>query len=285
MRKIEWKRTALGILVGALLTASLSACGNEAKGSQESTAEAATDSGAETIKVGTGMGYPPMWYEDEDGNLTGFEVELLKAIDEELPQYQFEYETSSDITGALISLDAQKVRLVAFALSRTPEREEKYLFGDEGYFYNRIYVGALEERDDLNTLEDLHGKKVGVIQGDSFTTALEEYNETHQGGEIDLEYITWGTDEENLSLLTSGRLDGLSNMTQNTVDGWNEAYGNGEPVVKLVGDPVIESASYIAFGKQDTELKEAVDGAIRGLKEKGTLSELSIEFFGSDYSK
>lgn len=280
MKKEFFKRVSVLLLTSALVVAGLTACG------KKNDAESGTaDDSVTVIKVGTGTGYPPMWYEDESGNLTGYNVEVLRAIDEKLPQYRFEYEVSSDLTGVLVSLDSAKVRIGEYLFNKTEEREEKYLFGDEGYFYSKSYIGTLTERDDLNSIDDFAGKVVGVIQGDSFTAALEKYNAEHPGQEIVLEYISWGTDEENLSLLTSGRVDGLCDISISTIAKWNAAYGNGSEVVKTVGDPIIESGSYLLFGKEDTELKEATDQALRELQEDGTLSQLSIQFMGLDFSK
>lgn len=123
------------------------------------------------------------------------------------------------------------------------------------------------------------------MQGDSFTTALEQYNEEHPGKEIIFEYINWGTDEENISLLTSGRIDGLCNISVSTAAKWNAAYGNGTDVIKTVGEPVLESGSYLLFDKEDTQLKEATDQALKELHEDGTLTQLSTQFFGLDFSK
>lgn len=305
MKKFTKLITAL--LGTVLVLGSLGACGNSnssstvtatvaeesvnaaaAEETEEKVSEAAAEEAEEestVIKVGTGSGYLSMWYVDDDGYLTGFCVEVLRAIDERLPQYEFEFETSSDLTGVLISLDANKVRIGEYLFNKNEERESKYLFGEEAYFHQRSYIGALADRDDLNTIDDFAGKVIGVLQGDSFTTVLEKYNEEHPGQEIILEYITWGTDEENLSLLTSGRVDGLCDISSDTVTSWNEAYGNGGAVVKAVGDPIIDEPSYLLFNKEDTELKEDVDGAIRELLEDGTLRDISLQFIGYDVNE
>lgn len=280
MKKKIFKRVSVLLLTGAILVAGLSACGKK-----NDDASVPADDSVTVIKVGTGTGYPPMWYEDEDGNLTGYNVEVLKAIDEKLPQYSFTYEPSSDLTGVLVSLDSKKIRIGEFSFNKTEEREQKYLFGDEGYFFTKSYIGALAENSEYNSIDDFAGKVVGVVQGDSFTAALEKYNAEHPGKEIILEYINWGTDEENLSLLTSGRVDGLSNIGISTVAKWNATYGDESDVVKIVGEPVIESGSYLLFGKDDEELKQATDKALRELHEDGTLSKLSVQFLGLDFSK
>jgi L-cystine transport system substrate-binding protein len=64
----------------------LTACGtnNETKTS---------DANVKTIIVGTGNHYEPYCYLEKDGNLSGYEYEVLKAVNELLPQYKFEFQT------------------------------------------------------------------------------------------------------------------------------------------------------------------------------------------------
>lgn len=277
IRKNGFKKMKMILLTGILATGLLTGCGNDAQSKE--------DSSVTTVKVGTRAGgVPGLWYEDENGNLTGYAVEMLYAIDEKLPEYQFEYVLSSDLTGVLTALDSKKVQIGEHLFSKTPEREEKYLFGDVGYYYNKCYITTLAEHEDWNTIEDFAGKVVGVIQGEAFAAALEDWNAEHPGQEVILEYISWGTDEENYSLLASGRVDGLTDGTHRTVETWNNSFGGGSSVVKITEEAVFQDVSFLLFNKEDAALKEAVDKALQELKDDGTLSELSIRFQGYDYS-
>lgn len=278
MREFILKRGGAVLLVFVLTIGLLAGCGSKAEEADEA------DSSVTKIRVGTGSGINGLWYEDDDGNFTGYCVEMLRAIDEKLPEYEFELLPYDGVASVLVALDSGKVQVGEYLFSKTEEREEKYLFGDVGYFYNKSYITTLADRDDLNSIEDFAGKVVGVIQGEAFETALINWNEEHPGKEIIIEYIPWGTDEENYSLLASGRVDGLTDGSARNVANWNEAFGDGEEVVKIVDEPVIEEISYLLFNKEDTELKAALDRALQELKDEGTLSELSIKYQGSDYS-
>lgn len=276
MKKSIFKKSGIILLAGMLVAGVLAGCGQESDSDDDSVT---------TIKVGTGSGIKSMWYEDDDGNFTGYCVEVLRAIDEKLPQYKFEFVQHEGLAGVLTSLDAEKVRVGEYLFSKTEEREEKYLFGDVGYYYSKSYITTLADRDDLNSIEDFAGKVVGVIQGEAFETALRTWNEEHPGQEIIIEYISWGTDEENYSLLASGRVDGLTDGSAYTVSSWNASFGDGEDVVKIVGEPVLVETDYLLFNKDDTALKEEFDNALQELKEEGKLSELSIQFLGYDVTE
>ena len=62
----------------------------------------------------------------------------------------------------------------------------------------------------------------------------------------------------------------------------NREYGD---ILKAVGKPLNSSFSYFLFRKGDTELQEAIDGALRELKKSGKLSELAIKNLGRDTTK
>ena len=90
--------------------------------------------GAETVIVATGTSYKPCCYLDEEGDLAGYEYEVLKAVDELLPQGEFKSKTST--------------------------------------FGNMPVV--LASRGSVKTLEDLQGELVMIPSGDKFSEAHKE---------------------------------------------------------------------------------------------------------------
>lgn len=67
------------------------------------------------------------------------------------------------------------------------------------------------------------------------------------------------------------------------VEKHNNAYGS--EAIKTVGEPIQSSSTYYLFAKDNVELQQAVDGAIRELKQSGKLAEISIEVIGGDYTE
>lgn len=68
--------------------------------------------------MGTGTGFPKVCYIDENGKLTGFDVELIKEIDNRLPEYEFELQTM-DFSNLLLSLETKKIDLVAHVMEKS----------------------------------------------------------------------------------------------------------------------------------------------------------------------
>lgn len=253
--------------------------GNE---TEETETEETETEETETIIVGTGNGYEPYCYLDENGNLAGYEYEVLKAVDELLPQYEFEYQTS-DFTNVLIALDAGKIDIAAHQYEYNEERATKYLFGEEPYTTFVTYIVVPKDNSSVTSLDDLQGKTVYAGgKGSNTTYILENYNKEHADNPINIVNAESATSEEFIQSLLSGKWDAAV-ATKRDVEKHNTAYG--EDVIKVVGEPIQSSSTYYIFAKGDEELKDAVEGAIRQLKESGRLSEISIEVIGGDYTE
>lgn len=235
------------------------------------------------VIVGTGNAYEPYCYLDDNGSLAGYEYEVLKAVDELLPQYEFTYQTS-DFANVLISLDADKIDIAAHQYEWNEERDYKYLFGKEAYTTYVTYITVASDRDDIKSLDDLQGKTVKSSTGSNSTYILESFNKEHPDNPIKIEYVNNATDEETVTGLVNGVWDATI-TTKRDVKKLNETYGDKEDALKVVGEPVQSSSTYFIFDKNNTELQEAVDEAVKELHASGKLSEISIDVIGGDYTE
>lgn len=238
---------------------------------------------AKTVIVGTGNGYEPYCYLDNDGNLAGYEYEVLKAVNELLPQYKFEYQTY-DFANVLLSLDAGKIDIGAHQYEINEERQKKYLFGKESYTTYTTYITVAADNDTIHSLADLQGKKVMTSTGSNTTYLLEKYNAEHADHPIELVYVDHSTDEETVVGIKNHVWDATV-MTKRDAAKRNRAFGNGTQVLKQVGDPIATSHTYWVYRKDNPELQEAVDGALKKLKESGKLAEISKKVLGDDYTE
>jgi ABC-type amino acid transport substrate-binding protein len=215
---------------------------------------------------------------DEKGNAVGFEVEVLKEVNRRLPQYKFEFQTG-EFKSLLISLGSNKIDIAAHQFAKNPEREKNYLFAKESYTVAATKITVLKTRNDIKTLDDLNGKNVQVSPGSNDAYLLEKYNNEH-GNKLRLVYGTL----DNATLVKSlqdGKIDATTAITR-TVDNINKALGDN---IKTVGEPLYNSYTYHIFRKSDTKLRDDVDKALIEMKKDGTLSKLSVDILGADYTK
>lgn len=231
----------------------------------------------------------PFIFVNEDGTVTGYEAEVLYAVDELLEEYEFEIQTA-DFAAILTGIDAGIYDLGFNSISRTEEREEKYLYGDEYVGYS--YTGAIVRIDDdsIHTLEDLGGKKApSKVSGSPTQLFLESYNEEHPDNPVELIYTT-AEDLKVIQDLEAGVYD-FTFLESTVFDSYIEEYPELANTLKFVGFSEEETEQFSGnaytwylFQKTDegAALQEAVDSALRQLKEDGTLNELAQEFLHYD---
>ena len=213
----------------------------------------------------------PLDVPQRGGELTGFDIEVARAIAAELG-VDAEF-AEGEWDGLLAGLDSGRYDTMANGVSVTPEREEKYAFTDP-YAYNRIVVITTEDSD-IASMHDLSGKTTTNTLGSSYATLAESYGATNTG-----------VDDFNqtIELLEAGRIDATLNgevvfydyMEQHPEAGLKIAAENSEPT--HVAFPLRREAA-------TESLLSAMNDAIASLRESGTLAELSNEFFGMDISQ
>jgi L-cystine transport system substrate-binding protein len=253
------------------LSFALSACG------------AADASGVTTVTIGTSNDYPPFCYLDENGELKGYEIAVLNAIDEKLADYKFKYEVL-DFKNILTSLESGRVDIAAHQFGDTPERREKFLFGTVGYFNSDTYIVVSPDKEGISTLDDLVGLKVSVPPASNWASALETYNKEHPDGQIDIQYYE-ATPDIFVTNMDTGVIDAAL-LTESDVKLTNTFWGKD---YKTVGEPVAmgesDLGSLFVFRKDETALAGAVDKALSELKESGELDKISKksvdDFFAS----
>jgi len=270
MRKIN---IAILALVAVLSVSLLAGC-------QSSATTAAP--GKKKIIIGTGSAYKPYCFLDEKNNLTGFEIDVLKKVNEKLLQYEFEFKTF-DFNAILVSLETGKVDLAAHQFEVNPDRKNKFLFGDVGVTVYDLKLAVKEEANNIKSLEDLAAINGTIEVGKASankTYVVDKWNKEH-GNKLNI-VLEAATPAISVQNLISGKTDAFVNIQRN-VDDYRKTFG---AKIKTVGEPISYSNSYYLYRKNDetgAQLKKDVDAALKALKEDGTLTKLSNQWLGGDY--
>lgn len=256
-----------GLIVALLLVG----CGQEED--VKSTAAKGNEESVQKIIVGTGTQFTQICFIDKNGELTGYDIEVVKAIDELLPEYEFEFQTM-EFSNLLLSLETNKIDFIAHQMEVNDERQEKFLFNEEPYNVFPLKVTVHEDNTDIQSAEDLVGKKVGVTATSNSAVLIEQYKKDNN---IDLKVVYTNNAIEDLRV---GRIDATIS-TPFAAAIYNE---NANAQQKVVGDALSNSKVYFLFDKQGQELSNRIDEALKELKATGVISELSEKWLGADYT-
>ncbi|NCT90821.1 amino acid ABC transporter substrate-binding protein [Cellulomonas sp. APG4] len=272
-------RTAAAVLSVAVLA--LTACSTdagtaEADGSAEPAPAAGDDTSLTevqergTITVGTEGTYRPFtFHEDGSGDLTGYDVEIVTAVAEELGlEVEFE-ETQWDAIFA--GLEAGRFDVVANQVSITPEREEAYTFSAPYTVSTGVVVVPADDTS-ISSFDDLKGRTTAQSLTSNWHTLAEE-----SGAEIEA-VEGWA---QSVALVEQGRVDATINDKLTFLD---YAANNDASGLKVAAETEDQSLSAFAFRDGSDALAEAFDEALATLAEDGTLAEISEKYFGEDVS-
>lgn len=227
------------------------------------------------VVVGTGTQFPNICFLDKDGNLNGYDIEIVKAIDKKLPEYDFEFKTM-EFSNLLLSLETKKIDLIAHQMEVNKERQEKFLFNKEPYNVFPLKVTVHQDNNEIKSIDDLAGKKVGTSPTSNSTVFLEDYKKKNN---LDVELV-YGASADFKEQLKTGRIDAVI-TTPFAVDFSNK---QADAQQKVVGDTLLSSKVYFLFNKEEEKLAGRIDEALAELKKEGVISELSKKWLGADYS-
>ncbi|WP_342387877.1 transporter substrate-binding domain-containing protein [Salinicoccus bachuensis] len=256
----------------------LAACGGE----EENAAGSEEGEGVRTVEVAVSSSSRPLSYVGDDGELTGYEVELLRAVDEKLEDYEFNIEGASDSAGE-IGLDTGQYDLLAQGLILSEEREESYLIPDESNGPSLMKIFATGDQEgEIESLDDLPGKNVvPVTPTGGVYNLLNSYNEEHPDNQIEFETSDGGIPtSDRLQEVNDGVYDAFVNPSNL---GQQEIIEEADLDIHVT-EPVEINPTYFLIhdSEENAELRDKVSEALAELKEEGVVSELSNEFYGED---
>lgn len=271
----NWKRSIVALTCSIAALVSLAACGGQG-------ASAGADSGAKTINIAVAANSKPLSYTDDSGQLAGYEVDVLKAIDKDLNDYTFKYEAVAD-DAETVGIDSGKYALITGGYFKTDERVKKYLIPDDTTGISLMKVYTLPSRTDIKSLEDLHGKKVAPISPDGGVNKLvTKYNAEHPDKAIDVTHQDNITMAANFQGLVDKKYDAVIEPEQSfDVNAIRKSLG----VKFRATEPVEVDRQYFLVSKKQPEFFKELNTAITKLKDDGTLKQLAVKDYGEDVFK
>jgi len=234
----------------------------------------------EKVLIGIRQDLFPTSYIDENGNPSGYDIEIAKKIDEMLPQYEFEYEAVSQ-EALLTGLETGKYRAAVAGFYSNDDRRAKYLFPQECIGGNIIGLMVRKEDSNINNLDDLQasGKNlVPIATTSGMYGIVVQYNKEHPDKQLKLVDSDWTDVSSEYQWIADGRFDAAVS-SKNVSDTTLSKLGLSD---KLVFNSFTAIPTWSLFNKNETKLASAYDKALKELKANGFVSEVSKKYFGED---
>ncbi|MFM9366804.1 ABC transporter substrate-binding protein [Streptomyces sp. Da 82-17] len=230
---------------------------------------------AGVVKVGSDIAYPPVEYKDKDGKVVGIDLDIAKALGEQLGvEFAFENGTFDTLLGGLRS---KRYNIAMSAMTDTKDRQngidsetgKKVGEGVDFVDYFNAGVSIYTKKGDTQGIEtwaDLCGKKIVLQRGTvSHDLAKAESKKCKGGKKIAIE--AFDNDQQAQTRLRSGGADAGS--SDFPVAAFAVKTSGGGKDFELVGEQV-EAAPYgIAVPKNNPELRDAIKAALDAIIKNG----------------
>ncbi len=260
------RNTIISIIMAFGFAAGVAACGDDAKKSEEKMEKKEVATAGE-ITIATEGAYPPFNTKDAAGELGGFDVEIAKALCEEMKKTC--KIVAQDWDGIIPGLEAKKYDAIVASMSITDERKQKVAFTNP-YYSN--YLQFVAKKDAFADTAALEGKTIGAQR----STVASKWLEDNMGSKATVKlYDTQTAAYEDLK---NGRLDAILSDIYPAHDWLKE---NGE--YAFVGEKIdIDDKIGIAVRKDDKELVKAFNDALEAIRSNGKYEEINKKYFPFD---
>ena len=280
------KKKVLALTMAALMAASLTACGGGAKETtaadttaadtadtsaaektEETSAEAAgTEAAGGVLVMATNAEFPPYEYHD-GGEIVGIDAEIAKAIADELGM---ELEIEDIAFDSIIpEITSGKADMGLAGMTVTEDRKQSVDFTDT---YAKASQKIIVKEDSaIASPDDLTGVIVGVQQGttgDIYVSDLEADGTTVE---------RYNKGFEAVQALSQGKIDAV------VIDGEPaKTFVAQTEGLKILEESFTDEEYAIAVKKGNTELLEKINGALKTLKDNGTLDEIVAKYIKAE---
>ena len=257
-------RGATAVSLIAAVALAVASCGGDDDGTN-STAESVRESG--TVRIGVRNDNPPMSFIDDDGEWVGFDVDLARALADEL---ELEAElVVVDGTTRISFLQDDQVDMSVASMNHTRSRDDAIDFSITYFWDNQSF---LVRSGEYTSIDDLFGATVAANAGSS---AIDSWNEyvAERGGPAP-EIVEFDDKLAAMQALRDGAVEGYTedNITLLSL-------AAGDPALELLpgGHNPVQFGVGVAEGQSDW--RDEVNLALQDLWTDGTYQELYDRWF------
>lgn len=251
-------KKVLAVLLAVVMLCALASC------------SAKNETGKTTFTMGIDPEYPPFSYMDDDGNYTGFDVEICKAACDYLG-WNFEV-FGVNWDQKLIQLDAGECDCVWSGMTILDSmREAGYVISKP--YYDNTQVLLVKADSGYTKSSDLYGKTVAVQLGTSGETLLMDDGDLADMAKKFDKVITCESFVKCFAELAGNAVDAV--FVDKPVAKSYAAENKGFTII----DENLGAEQYgVAFRSTDAELCAQIEGAVAALVENGTYKTIAEKY-------
>ena len=256
----------IALILAMVMALSLAACG---KAEQNDEQKNGTDA-AKTFIMGIDAEYPPFSYMDENGDYTGFDVEVCKAACDLLGWDMQVFSVNWD--QKLVQLDAKECDCVWSGMTILDSMKEAgYVLSTP--YYDNTQVIMVKEGSDIKSSADLAGKVVAVQLGTSGEALLAEGGDLADLAATFADLTTCDSFLKCFTELGGGAVDAVIVDKPVAV-----SYAEKNEGFTVLDEGLGAEQYGIAFRADDAELCAQIEGAVAQLVENGTYAEIAAKY-------
>ncbi|MCP1103269.1 ABC-type amino acid transport substrate-binding protein [Aequitasia blattaphilus] len=242
-------KRGFSVLLIAVLMLSLAACGKKEK---------------TTLVMATNAEFPPYEYYDGD-KIVGIDAEIAEAVAKELGlELKIEDMAFDSIIAAVTS---GKADIGAAGMTVTEERKENVNFTDTYAHASQVII--VKEGSSIQSPDDLEGAKIGVQLG---TTG-----DIYAGDIKDAEIERYSKGFEAVQSVLQDKVEAVIIDNEPAKRFLEEAEG-----LVILDEAFTEEDYAIAVAKDNDELVDDINAALKTLKENGTLDEIIAKYISAE---
>ena len=225
-------------------------------------------SSEERFRVALTGKYPPFSYYNEEGKLSGFDVDVSKEIAKRLGRELELIATEWD--GILAGLLIDKYDAIIGSMAITAERAQRVNFSDPYYESGAQLFIHRENPYKVYSIDECKGLKIGVVLGETFQRYLEVNHP-------EIEAVTLRSSVDIFELLDQQRITGF--VSDRLVGSW-QIKSAQRPFVP-VGDMLYSETMAIPVRKDNKELLHEINKALSEMRKDGTMDSIHNKYFGT----
>ena len=272
-------RTSLKVTFAALsliAAGTLVACSSGSKDSSDKVT---------SVVIATDGATKPFTYSDSQGNLTGYDIEVARAVFKKLPQYKVKFQVT-DFSGIAPGIDSGRYQMGANDFGWEKTRAEKYYFSSP---LSKSNNAVLVKSGTYKTLADLAGKSTIGNPASNYTKSIQDWNKANPDKEIKISYSADSTSiNTRFTQVESGKIDF---MLYDKISLESAVKEQGFDNLKIedismdTGDAEHDGYEYLLFGKdsQGKKLQKDVNGVLAKMQADGSLAKISKKYLGGDF--